>query len=342
MQNKLKILFLIFLCFSFALLAGCGKISHDISTKRANFKSDYLNLESFCKRYGLAYQYNTVDDIIKLYSKTTKADLLISSSIGVIDGNFFSLKRPILQKNGKIFIPEQFQTIFQAKSYKSQPFFQIKTVMVDPGHGGKDPGAISRSGLKEKTINLIVSKILKKELEQKGFKVYLTRETDTYLSLKERVELAKKYRCDLFISIHANANNSLRVKGIEVYYLRSNELDSLRRAKKLSKLNYFIDNKSHPGAETILWDLNLTKNYQLSVLTSNSLYFTFHKLDFDVKAPREANFYVLRNAYVPAVLFEMGYLTNQDEERFLRNSYYQKQIAQTIVLALNSLNKKLD
>lgn len=339
-QNRLRQLLLSFLCLSFFLLAGCGKVSHDISTKRVDNKDEYLNLKNFSKKYNLSYEYNTIDDIVKIYSKTTKIDLLLGSPIAVADGTFLVLNKPILQTRGNVFIPNQLQAVFEKDFYRARPDFLIKTIMLDPGHGGKDPGAISSGGLKEKTINLIVSKMLKKELEKKGFEVYLTREKDIYLSLRERVELAKKYESDLFVSVHTNANRSAKVRGVEVYYLRSDDFDSLSRAKKLSKLNYFIDNENHPGAETILWDLSLMKNYQISVLASDAVYYTFRKLDFEIKRPREAGFYVLKQAYVPAILFEMGYLTNRNEEIFLRKTYYQKQIARTMALALNSLNKK--
>lgn len=341
-KNKINLFFLIVFGLTFFILPGCGRVSGDINTRRVSIKNDYLNLENFCKKHKLSYQYNTIDDLVRIYSKTTKIDLLLNSSLGVIDGAFFSLDKPILQKNGTVFVPDQFQNVFKQQSLKAESDFLVKTIMIDPGHGGKDPGAIAKSGLKEKTINLKISKILKKELESKGFIVYLTRANDTYLSLQKRTQLARERNCDLFISIHANANLSSRVNGVEVYYLRSDDLSTLGRARKLAKLNYFINDENHPGAETILWDLKLRKNYQLSVLASNSLYFTFRKLDFNVKAPREAGFYVLKHAYVPAVLFEMGYLTNRGEERILRKPYYQKQIAHTIALALDSLNQKLN
>ncbi|MCF7916722.1 MAG: N-acetylmuramoyl-L-alanine amidase [Candidatus Omnitrophica bacterium] len=342
MKNRIDLLLLTIVGIASFLLSGCGQVAGGISTRRVKLRGNYLNLETFCKKHQLSYQYNTIDDLVRIYSKTTKIDLLLNSSVGVIDGTFFSLDKPILQKNGAVFIPAQFQNVFKQQSLGVESSFFVKTIMIDPGHGGKDPGAIARSGLKEKTINLIISKILKKELESKGFIVYLTRENDSYLSLTKRAQLARDRRCDLFVSIHANANLSSRVKGVEVYYLRPGDLNTLERAKELSKLNYFINDKNHPGAETILWDLKLRKNHQLSVLASNSLYFAFRKLDFDVKAPKEAGFYVLKYAYVPAVLFEMGYLTNRAEEAILRKPYYQKQIAQTIALALDSLNQKLN
>ena len=85
------------------------------------------------------------------------------------------------------------------------PAIAIKTIVLDPGHGGKDPGAISKRGIKEKHLNLKITKLLKKELERRGFRVYLTRSSDMFLTLQGRVEKAKQKNADLFISILASA-----------------------------------------------------------------------------------------------------------------------------------------
>ncbi|MFA7677706.1 MAG: N-acetylmuramoyl-L-alanine amidase, partial [Candidatus Omnitrophota bacterium] len=138
------------------------------------------------------------------------------------------------------------------------------------------------------------------------------------------------------ISIHANANHSSKISGVEIYYLSPFRLNSSERALKLAKTENFNGKKYPTDVKAILWDLLITKNYASSVQFSNTLYFAFKNLGFKVKPPRKAPFYVLRFAYVPSVLVEMGYLTNCYEEKILRKKYYQKQIARAIALAVES------
>jgi N-acetylmuramoyl-L-alanine amidase len=221
-----------------------------------------------------------------------------------------------------------------------RPGFIFRTIVIDPGHGGKDPGAISHNGLKEKNLNLTISKYIKEGLEKQGFKVILTRTKDTYLTLLDRVRIAKKNKADLFISIHTNSNRSRQINGIEVYYLSPSRLNSSERAMKLARSEDFEGKKLPIEVKTILWDLVITKNYSYSVEFSEILYSTFKKLGFSVTAPKKAPYYVLRFAYVPSVLLEIGYLSNRYEEKALRKQTYQKQIAQAVILAAVSLTER--
>jgi len=176
----------------------------------------------------------------------------------------------------------------------------IKTIVIDPGHGGKDPGAISKHGLEEKYITLDIARYLKKDLTARGFKVYLTRNRDIYLTLKKRGQIAFRRHADLFISIHVNANRSRRVRGVEVYYLSSRNTQSLYFARMIVS--------------------------------------TLKSLGFKTRSPRRAAFVVLEYARTPAVLVETGYLSNSDEENLLKTAYYQKQIAYGIALSVHRLN----
>jgi len=177
----------------------------------------------------------------------------------------------------------------------------IKTIVVDPGHGGRDPGAISEHGLEEKYVTLDISRYLKKDLTARGFKVYLTRSKDIRLSLRERGQIAFRHQADLFISIHANANRSRRIRGVEVYYFSSHNTQSLDLA----------------------WMI-------VSTLKS---------LGFKTRPPQRAAFIVLKYARTPGVLVETGYLTNPDEEKLLKEPYYQKRIAYGIALSVYRLNR---
>ncbi|UCD15426.1 MAG: N-acetylmuramoyl-L-alanine amidase, partial [Candidatus Omnitrophota bacterium] len=199
----------------------------------------------------------------------------------------------------------------------------------------------STKGMKEKDLNLKVAKLLKDDLAKTGFKVVLTRNKDVFLSLKERVDVAKKINADLFISIHANSNRARFVRGVEFYYLSPVQFDSQERAGSLVKEKELWASKGlSDEAQAILWDMLLTKNYALSVDFVNRLYSTFKNLGFKVRTPKSASFYVLKCASVPSILIEMGYLSNKYEERSLGRKSYQKQISEAIALSVVSLNKR--
>lgn len=161
-----------------------------------------------------------------------------------------------------------------------------KFIVIDPGHGGKDPGALNRASGHEKKVVLDISKKLRDILVKKGYRVRLTRETDTYLSLEDRKKLATKQNANLFISIHANAFSSRRVSGIETYYS--------------------------------------TKNRRLAQVIHKQLIRATKAKDRGV---RNAPFRVLSGTKVPAILIEVGFLTNLKEARKLAKKGYQRQIA---------------
>jgi N-acetylmuramoyl-L-alanine amidase len=275
--------------------------------------------------------------MIKLTSSKREIRLVLNSRLGYINGEIFYLKNPPLYLRGKILIPKELEKILSRKITLLKPLFKIEKIIIDPGHGGKDPGAISFSGVKEKEINLKVSKYLKEELEKRGYKIILTRSKDTYLSLKERVMMTKRLKPDIFLSIHANSNRYRKIRGVEIYYLSPSRFKSLERAKLLAIAKAFGNIPFE--AKVILWDLTFVKNYTTSIELARHLYFAFKNLGFKVSPPKKSAFYVLKFAYTPSVLVEIGYLSNRYEEKFLRKKYYQKQIAEAIALGIDSLDK---
>ncbi len=319
---------------------SCASAPRKISTPRLVIK-EYISLGAFCKKHNLQYQFDTIDDTIKIYSADASITLLLNSYAGISSGSIFYLKRTPFYYQGQILLPRQLEEMFTSQRLTSfKPVFSLDTVVIDPGHGGKDPGAISKSGFQEKDINLRVSKFLKQELEQRGFKVFLTRSNDVFLTLRQRVESARKHDADLFVSVHANANKSSRVDGLEIYYLTPSRLRCQERSLTLAKTEDFRGKNVNFYTKAILWDMLISKNYSLSVETSQIVYFTFRDLGFKIKPPKKAAYYVLRYAYVPSILFEMGYLSNYREEKILRKTYYQKQIAEAMATAISALKKQ--
>jgi N-acetylmuramoyl-L-alanine amidase len=164
-------------------------------------------------------------------------------------------------------------------------------VLIDPGHGGKDPGAVGLGGLREKDIILPIGKKIAQILQQNGVQVILTRDSDYFVTLPGRVQLAERANADVFVSIHANAIGPGRsdVNGLETYYYDS----GLSLARTVHN--------------TILQNINVKD-----------------------RGVRRARFYVLRKSSMPSILVETGYVTGRDDNAKLRTSAYQNQMAEAI------------
>lgn len=227
----------------------------------------------------------------------------------------------------------------KAKAEKNKkPEKTVKTVIIDPGHGGKDPGALGKSS-HEKDIALAVGLKLKKELEGKGFSVKMTRSTDKFLGLKERPELATKWEGDLFVSLHCNAidGNPLRkkrVKGFKSYILREakSEADKTLARRENKAIEMSAGTQSKKEISPVEWIL---LEHQLNLYTKESERFTGHivekmggsKIAKQGSGAGQAGFYVLVGAFMPAVLYEMGFITNPTEEKYMASKKGQNEIA---------------
>ena len=291
---------------------------------------------------------------MRLTSQTTDMKLLMDSHYVFYNGRIISLKKAPYYSKGKIFIPAELAgAVFASKpavltpsqslpsgGYRFKPI-SIRTIVIDPGHGGKDPGAISKRGLKEKYVVIKIARYLKRDLEKMGFRVYITRGSDVYLTLKERVQYARRHKADLFISVHANSNRSRRIKGVEVYYLSEKYFDSESKAVVMAENAPFRSSSGlfPKNTQRIIWDLMCVENNTISLDFANTVVSTLRSMGFKVRSPKGAPFYVLKYAYVPSILIETGYLSNSHEEKLLRKSYYQKQIAHGVALSVKILNR---
>lgn len=215
---------------------------------------------------------------------------------------------------------------------------KIKVVVIDPGHGGHDPGAVA-NGLREKDIVLQVSKLVKKKLEKLGIKVVLTRDGDYFVTLGERARIAHKYKADLYVSIHCNYAPGSKARGIETFFLSEarTEWERSVAAFENSVVKYEVD-KSTNGKDIlsmILGDMAqyefLKESQDLAYFVQESLVNSAGSIDRGVK---QAGFYVLQGVYAPSVLVELGFLTNRDEARKLKDSRYQDELANAVVDAI--------
>jgi len=219
-------------------------------------------------------------------------------------------------------------------------------IVIDPGHGGKDPGAIGPSGTREKDITLAIARKVAELLNQNSeFQVYLTREGDEFIPLDRRTEIANLLGGDLFVSIHTNATWSSRAKGIETFY--NSRYPYGEGAKEVAmRENAALGSGDLPSTvKNIIWDLIQNQYRQeskeLARIVQEKIVRASNTSNRGVKS---APFYVLRGANMPAILVEVGFISNPWEERKLKNAKFQELIArgiyQGIVTYINSLDKK--
>jgi N-acetylmuramoyl-L-alanine amidase len=212
-----------------------------------------------------------------------------------------------------------------------------KIIVIDPGHGGKDPGAIGYKRYKEKNVVLAIGKYLRDELKKRGYKVYMTRDKDKFIRLSKRTKFANKKKANLFISIHANATSKRNVnkaKGIETYFLAKR---SSSRAKKVAEMENKSDleDMDYYAKTSILNFLNhhlIIKSNKLALDVQSSVLLNLKKhykgiVDGGV---REGPFWVLVGAQMPSILIEVGFITNKKEAKRLVNKRYQKRLAKGI------------
>lgn len=210
---------------------------------------------------------------------------------------------------------------------------KVRRVVIDPGHGGNDPGAIGRRGTHEATITLAIAKKLRRHLENLGLEVLFTREKDTTVSLEERTAFANERRADLFISIHCNAAENRKLRGVETYTLN---LNSDRYAMRLAARENAGSERSVGDLQLILADLATKANTDDSVRLAAAIHGeTVGRLSrkwSGVKdlGTKQALFFVLLGAKMPAVLFEASFLSHPEEEARLRTDAYQEEIARGI------------
>jgi N-acetylmuramoyl-L-alanine amidase len=210
-------------------------------------------------------------------------------------------------------------------------------VVIDAGHGGDESGARGSNGTQEKDVTLSVARRLRTMIETRlGLRVFLTRDDDRTMSLDERSAYANSQKADVFVSLHANAALRPAVKGAAVYYL---SVDSaMAEARRLAESSSTLLPSLGGGTRTIdliLWDTAqaryLDQSSALAGMTEKALR---GRVEMSPRAMQQAPFRVLVGANMPAILVEMGYLSNPEQERVLASATYQDQIAQGLFEAI--------
>ncbi|MBM9613411.1 N-acetylmuramoyl-L-alanine amidase [Desulfobulbus rhabdoformis] len=208
----------------------------------------------------------------------------------------------------------------------------IKTIVIDPGHGGKDPGAMAH-GLKEKDIVLKIAKELAKILRKDfQYQVILTREKDVYIPLEQRTEIANRKKADLFVSIHVNAHSDQSNSGIETYFLNlATDADAMRVAALENASSTHSIGELEDILATLMNNSKIDESSRLARFVQNNLINGFsHRYRPKNLGVKQAPFYVLIGAEMPAILAELSFISNPREARLLKNTSHLHKLARQL------------
>lgn len=217
-----------------------------------------------------------------------------------------------------------------------------RVIVLDAGHGGQDPGAISRSGHYEKNITLNMAHETRDLLQKAGYKVVLTRDSDVFIPLRGRIKKAHAAHADLFISIHADSAKNPSARGLSVYTIseRASDAEAAALAERENKADIILGmdlSEVDADAGNILLDLaktdTMNKSAQYADLVVREMK---RKVPLVPNAHRMAGFVVLKSPNIPSVLVELGYLSNRTEDKNLQKTSYRRDLAEALVRAVNA------
>ncbi len=292
----------------------------------------------------------------ELYVKGRGNNLVFSSGIAgyELNGKWHDLDSPPIFRKGELYVrssdTEKVRQALEASSStekrskkEGKPFI----VVIDPGHGGKYVGARGINGALEKDLNLLVAQNVKRYLDDEQIDVLLTRNTDSEFSsshktdLDRRVQFAARKNADLFISIHANAARSNAASGFEVYVSPPEDRDAtiqrLRDWHRTPSGTNTANSSGYSSYQTMYTD-HRKKSQRLARLIRDEFK---HALTTESRGVKEKSLHVLRNAPCPAVLVELGFMTNPEEADLLSRSSYQQKLAKNIAQAIQSFQGSL-
>ena len=220
--------------------------------------------------------------------------------------------------------------------------WRLDTIVLDAGHGGKDPGAIGKFGTKEKDVALDITRRTGSLLEKSGIKVVYTRDEDVFIPLLDRTKIANDANGKLFVSIHANANQNRKIQGFETYLLRPGKsedaIEVAARENSVINLEDVTDQYENLSGENLIMATMAQSTFmkESEDLASIIQIELDKKLDTPNRGVKQAGFYVLIGASMPNVLVEVGFLSNPNEEKMLKQSRHKQKIAEAIYHAIKS------
>ena len=339
----------------------------------------YLSVNDFGKIIGSGSFVNHKTEKIVIYIDNLKIKLSSNIAFIVIDDKTYQMGSKLIKSNDEYYVPiDDFFKILSIhgsnnhsidyttmsialnskikKVEKSVPTvdltkeknkWELNTIIIDPGHGGKDPGSIGYRGTKEKDITLDVAKRLAKKIQKNlRVKTILTRDEDVWMRIQDRTRLANDKNGRLFISIHANSVEDRRASGFETYMIGTNK--NAAAVRTAARENAVLDLEGANSTKLTDEDL-ITATMAQSGFAKQSEQFAAlvqeemdKRLQSKNRGVKQAGFYVLMGASMPNVLIELGFISNPNEEKKLNSSSYRDMLATSIYYAILKYQKILN
>lgn len=302
-----------------AVLAG-GTASAQASKVRVRYVTvegrRYLVLEDVAAYYGMRFSLAPSNKSVLLQSRYSRLDFTLESRDSTLNSVAVHLGLPVRSwRGGAVISDTDFQlTLDPILRYQCLPRGNVRRVMLDPGHGGKDPGTRGdKLRQEEKTVMLALAKLLQAELVRRGYEVALTRSGDQTVDLSRRPALAGQWGADVFISLHANYVGTASVRGIETFRLTPKGT--------VSSYGNSTNSVTRPGNASDRRNARLAYEVQKALVGATGA---------PDRGVRQANFQVLREATCPAILVETGFMSNSQDERLLGSAAHRAKIASGI------------
>ncbi len=233
--------------------------------------------------------------------------------------------------------------VTQAPASDTPPERKQWTIVLDAGHGGDDPGSIGPRRTQEKAVTLMVARQLRERLQREsGVRVLMTRDEDEFVTLADRTRIANREQADLFVSIHANSARNRSAEGFETYFLSAAKTEDEKRVARMenSAIRYEnpqIDPESLGDLNFILWDLAQNEYLRESSTLAETIQEALSRqLPLKSRGVKQAGFFVLNGAFMPAVLFEMAFISNPQEEALLNDSAFRTRLVDGLADSLLS------
>ncbi len=282
---------------------------------------EHLGLHEVAGKLGMKTRWIERDKVMQLESDWTRMRFEFDKRSISINGTAIYMGYPVLARRGRFYISESdfnhhIRPILTPQLTGGVPGWQH--IVLDPGHGGKDPGAENDAlKLREKALTLDLAKRVSAKLREQGFQVTLTRETDTFIPLEERAKKANALHADMFISLHFNASAKSTVAGVETYAFTPMMEPSTSRSTL-----HASDRKSYSGNTNDGWNTLAAYYIQRSLVD---------KLEATDRGLKRARFTVLRDIEMPGVLIEGGFVSNNREGKNIGWNVYRDKLAEAIV-----------
>jgi N-acetylmuramoyl-L-alanine amidase len=375
--------YLLFISWCFASTQGTIKIidSNNLLIGKANYIKEhqyYISVNSFSDVLLNKNFINNNTEKIVIYFGDTKIKITANTSFIIINDKAYQLQNNVFQRKEEYYVPlDDLLTLLTQQTNtdysmdyasmsiklgsviqniaivettdldKEKKKWQFDTIIIDPGHGGKDPGSVGYKGTKEKDIVLDVSKRLARKIQKNlRVKTILTRDEDVFIRLQDRTKFANTNEGDLFISIHVNSNESKKPYGFETYLLRpGRNQEAINVALRENAVIELEGNKFEKLTDEQLIQATIAQSgfvqysEQFAALIQEEIDKRVQSRNRGVK---QAGFYVLMGASMPNVLIELGYISNPNEEKKLNSSSYRDMLATSIYYAILKYQKILN